>query len=368
MRLQGVAAGIGAAALMLATGCMHPAQDRVEADEAVGKAEAGGCRFEVEGGLAAVRHASAGRLTLWASAPTIRLVAECASGATTGWRIELRNAMPGIEATAGERVQVAQASEGTGLATESAWDVTLAAGERSWLELAAPDAREAKPWRFAFLSDLQSSDYDEQEIFQRINDDTSIRFVLGGGDVTSHGRREEYAQLEQDLRGLAVPHYTTLGNHELGESPTLFHEWFGRGSFSFTFRNTQVTLVDSASATLDPAVYEWLEEWLREGQGRAHVFATHIPPIDPRGERNGSFANRNEAAKLLRMLAEGRVDLTLYGHVHSAYSFENAGIPAWISGGGGGVPERMDGVGRHFLAIDVDPAVGVTAVRVVEVD
>ncbi len=368
MRAQSVGAGIVAAMLMVATGCMHPAQDRVEADEAVGKAEAGGCRFEVGGGLAAVRHASAGRLTLWASAPTIRLVAECANGATTQWRVELRNAMPGIAAASGERVQAAAAHDGSVLPTESAWDVTLAAGERSWVEFAVPDALDTKPWRFAFLSDLQSSDYDEQELFRRINEDTSIRFVVGGGDVTSHGRREEFAQLEQDLRGLAVPHYTTLGNHELGESPTLFHEWFGRGSFSFAFHDTRFTLVDSASATLDPAVYGWLEGWLREGQGRVHVFATHIPPIDPRGERNGSFANRNEAAKLLRMLAEGGVDLTLYGHVHSSYSFENAGISAWISGGGGGVPERMDGVGRHFLAIDVEPGVGVTAVSVVEVD
>ena len=83
--------------------------------------------------------------------------------------------------------------------------------------------------------------------------------------------------------------------------------------------------------------------------------------------RNGSFASRNEAAKLLGRLARGRVDLTLYGHIHSYYDFENAGIPAYISGGGGAVPERFDRIGRHFLVVDADQR-GVSKVEVVRVD
>ncbi|NPC52723.1 metallophosphoesterase, partial [Corallococcus exiguus] len=50
------------------------------------------------------------------------------------------------------------------------------------------------------------------------------------------------------------------------------------------------------------------------------------------------------------------------------YSFSNAGIPAYISGGGGAIPERFDGVGRHFLAVDVDPSAGVREVGLVRVD
>jgi hypothetical protein len=94
----------------------------------------------------------------------------------------------------------------------------------------------------------------------------------------------------------------------------------------------------------------------------------HIPPIDPIGVRNGSFADRNEAAKLLTKLADGRVDLTLYGHVHSYYAFSNASIPAYISGGGGAIPERFDGMGRHYLTFDVDPAAGIMQAAVVRID
>jgi Icc protein len=94
----------------------------------------------------------------------------------------------------------------------------------------------------------------------------------------------------------------------------------------------------------------------------------HIPPIDPVGVRNGSFADRNEAAKLLAKLAEGGVDLTLYGHIHTYYPFSNAGIPAHIAGGGGAIPERFDGIGRHYLTVDVDPRSGVVETGLVRID
>jgi hypothetical protein len=67
-------------------------------------------------------------------------------------------------------------------------------------------------------------------------------------------------------------------------------------------------------------------------------------------------------------MARENVDLTLYGHIHSYYSFTNAGIPAFISGGGGAIPETFDGVGRHYLAVDVDPGEGVREVSLVRVD
>jgi hypothetical protein len=119
-------------------------------------------------------------------------------------------------------------------------------------------------------------------------------------------------------------------------------------------------MIDSASATIDPIVYDQLDGWLAEGKDKAHLVIMHIAPIDPVGTRNGSFASRAEADKLLSLLAGGGVDMTIYGHIHSFYAFANAGIPAYISGGGGAIPERLDGIARHFLTIDVgnDGALG----------
>jgi Icc-related predicted phosphoesterase len=166
-----------------------------------------------------------------------------------------------------------------------------------------------------------------------------------------------------------VPLFATLGNHELGADELYFQQMYGRGSFHFTFRDVAFTLLDSASATIDPRVYGSLERWLASGRDRAHVVAMHIPPFDPVGTRNAAFASRAEASRLVAQLAEANVDVTLYGHIHSFYAFANAGIPAYISGGGGAVPERLDGVGRNYATIDVDPARGrIESVGVVRID
>ena len=170
------------------------------------------------------------------------------------------------------------------------------------------------------------------------------------------------------MTGLAFPIYATLGNHELGVRDDLFHDYFGRGNFSFVYRNVQFTLLDTASATLAPVVYDWLGGWLIEGIDRVHFVFAHIPPLDPIGTRNGAFASRLEANKLLSLLASGNVDTTFYGHVHSYYAYSNAGIPAYITGGGGAIPEQLDGIGRHYLTVDVDPAAQTSQVAMVRVD
>ena len=100
------------------------------------------------------------------------------------------------------------------------------------------------------------------------------------------------------MTGLAFPIYATLGNHELGTRDDLFHDYYGRGNFSFVYRNVQFTLLDTASATLAPVVYDWLGGWLIEGIDRVHFVFAHIPPLDPIGTRNGAFASRLEANKL----------------------------------------------------------------------
>ena len=128
------------------------------------------------------------------------------------------------------------------------------------------------------------------------------------------------------------------------------------------------SLLDSGSATLDPLIHARLAGWLKSAREKMHIVAMHIPPLDPVGVRGGSFASRNEAAAFLQDLVVANVDLTLYGHIHTYESFENAGIEAHISGGGGALPMRFDGIGRHVLVVDVDPATEQVDVQVVRVD
>jgi 3',5'-cyclic-AMP phosphodiesterase len=351
---------------LLLAGCLAVAEERAERDLEVGKAESEDVRVEVVDGLAAVRTLANGKLVLWVSAPAIRLRLTAFGSERRSLEITAMNALRDVTLSGSGAIAV-EPLPGEPV-TRKRWRVEIDPGRTTELDLAPPDTTERGTWRFALLSDIQEAVDGLQDIHAKINEDPTIRFLLGAGDLTERGDVDELARYQEELRTLSVPYYTTLGNHELGENPTLWHDWFGRGNFRFVFRGVQFTLLDSASATIDPTVYDWLDGWLAEGASRVHLVAMHIPPLDPIGVRGGGFASRNEAAKLLTRLANGHVDMTLYGHIHSYYEFENAGIPAHISGGGGAIPERFDGVGRHFLVLDVGADRGVQNVQVVRVD
>lgn len=353
-------------ALISAAACTRPADDRARQDETVGQAEAAGIRVVVRDGLAVVRSLDEARLTLWGSAPAFDVDVTVSDETGRSLRLELWNALSDVGVNASDSGVTVQ-SEPFDLPTRRSFQIELPSGT-SHLRVTPPDADARVPLRFAVMSDVQEAIDRVGDIYARVNAEAGVRFLLGAGDLTQRGHDEQLARFEDELRALDVPYFTTLGNHELGESPPRYQSWFGRGNFQFGFQGVTFTLLDSASATIDPIVYEWLDGWLARGSGGVHVVAMHIPPLDPTGVRNGAFASRAEAAKLLGRLARGGVDLTLYGHVHSFYAFENAGIPAYISGGGGAVPERFDDMGRHFLVVDADAEQGIRGVRVVRVD
>jgi 3',5'-cyclic AMP phosphodiesterase CpdA len=319
----------------------------------------------VSGGLAAVRWLSADRLVLWSSAPgwDLELTAREAQTLT----LELRNVMQSAELTVLEPGFATADPLGGDIPTEKRYALALPEGTTR-LRLEAPGAGEDGAFRFALMSDVQEAIGRVGDLFRRMNEEFGVEFLLGAGDLTESGSEEELIRYQRELRVLALPYYTTLGNHELGTTPPPYQDYFGRASFHFVHRGVRFSMLDSGSATLDPMVTHWFDGWLQAGRDDVHVVAMHIPPLDPIGVRNGAFGSRAEATSLLARMAQARVDVTLYGHIHSYYSFDNAGIPAFISGGGGALPERFDQIGRHFMLIDVDPRLGVTGTRTVRVD
>lgn len=357
------------AAVSLLSGCFEPSSERAERDLEVGKASGGGGTVRVRDGLAAVRSLSAGNLSLWASAPTLEIDLEVDSNAPSSWTVELHNVMPEVELLANEGDEALAVQElDANVPTRKRWQVDVAPPARVSFRVATPESATPGPFRFAVLSDVQSAVDRVQDIFDRMNREPGLAFVLTAGDLTESGKSDEMVGFQRELRSLDIPMYGTLGNHDVFETPTPWHDYFGRCSLHFWYRGVAFSAVDSADGTVDPMVYDWLEGWLDGARGGTHVFATHIPILDPVGVRGGGFASRNEAAKLLTLLARGGVDVTFYGHIHSYYAFDNAGIPAYISGGGGAIPERFDGIGRHFLVVEADPEGGIETVERVDVD
>jgi predicted phosphodiesterase len=354
----------------LGLGCLHSAEERAHRDETIGSGTLDDTKIAVTDGLAAVRRFEPGFLTLWAKAPSIEIQVERSEIAPASWVLTVDNTMPDavLEAKSDTGTAVVPEPLPSLLPTEKQWIVTVATGRTS-LSLHPAAGEPVTPWRFALLSDIQEAIDRVQDIYSRMNADSAISFVVSAGDLTSRGTEVELDRFQNELKSLRVPFFPTLGNHELGtEDGAPYQRHFGRASFRFVHGGMQFTFLDSAGATIDPIVYGWLDAWLSEGRQRTHAVLMHIPPIDPVGTRNGSFANRAEAGKLIAELAEGEVDVTLYGHIHTYYAFANAGIPAYISGGGGAIPERFDGIGRHYLTVDVDPSKGILQTGVVRID
>lgn len=363
-----VVAALGAAS------CVNVADDRADADDAVGHARDAVMDVDVDDGLACVRGVSSGELRLRAQAPLPRIHVRVNDAAET-LRLVLDAALP--DATLEARVPggggLPVTEESGERRTQKRWVVRVPQGRAIDLVVHAPDEASRAPYRFASLADVQEAVDRVKDVYAKIDEDPTIRFVLFQGDLTQSGTRAQLERFEAEERALDVPLYPTLGNHELGASEVFFQSMYGRASLHFRFRGVDFTLLDSASATIAPKVYERLDGWLASSRGRVHVVGMHIPPFDPTGLRNGAFASRAEASKLVAKLAEGGVDVTLYGHIHSYYAYANAGIPAYVSGGGGAIPERFDGIGRHFLVLDVDPGATdadgrVLSVGVVRVD
>ena len=339
-------------ALLAVVACTRPAEDRAEQERTVGSAESNGVTVEVVGGLAAVRELTDRRLDLWCSAPDITV--ELALDASTAgeWLIVAQNSLSDA-VLATPAVVFRDPGERPTVAT---FRVTLEAG-RHRLRIAPPDADRVEPFRVAAMADIQTALPEVDDVFAAISAVPDARFVVAMGDITERGREDEYDLFDTQLLTLDIPYYTTLGNHELWGPPERYFARYGRASFHFEFKGVAFSFADSGDAGIDPLVEEWLAGWLAGAIDRTHVFLTHIPPVDPLGARSGAFRSERDGHRLLALLADGRVDLTLYGHIHTFVEFENAGIPAFISGGGGAAPMLGDGIDRHFLVLDFDDAV-----------
>jgi Icc protein len=369
-------------ALAAAPACARDTEIRALADLDVGAAELGGLTVLAGEGLAHVRRIEPGRdgqaglVELWALAPAFELTLEATPAAGREWLVIVGNCMPDAVARALDDGDAEILALEDTRPTRQSWRVTLPPADgvaRARVRIAPEADTDAGPpdpgeaWRFAVVSDVQLALPRFHEILEHVGRDPAVRFIISTGDLLNWGRIHEYELLEQHLAESPVPLFSTIGNHEAIEDPMRWHERFGRFNVHFQYRDVVFSLVDSAGGSIDPTMYARLDEWLEDGADRVHVFATHYPPFDPAGARASSLRSLREARMLLERLAAGGVDVTFYGHVHSFYEYSNAGIPAYISGGGGGLPERWDGIGRHFLTVEVT-AREIREVSVVNVD
>lgn len=211
------------------------------------------------------------------------------------------------------------------------------------------------PARFAVVSDIHNN----LEVYGRFSREVKAwrpDAVIGIGDLTDRGKPEEMEEMLAHLPDPGVPFYTTIGNHDLmGEAWRRFEEVVGPTSVAFEVRGVRVVLVDSANATVAPASYPWLAEKLSGRPGGPALVFAHIPPLEPWGSRNHAFATREDGLRFVQALADGNATQFFAGHIHALDQWTMGGIPAVITGGGGGQVESTAAEGHHFLKLVVDP-------------
>ncbi|HEX5659980.1 MAG TPA: metallophosphoesterase [Polyangiales bacterium] len=340
-------------------GCFLPAEKRARLDRSVGEAEAGGITLEVAEGRAGIRSFDGLRAELWAQAPSLSISVR--SDAPRPLVLDVLNCMPGTLL----RVDAEAPRAPTPVAGRAASCHFELAVSDSQLEL-APAAADTE-YAFAVLSDVQDAIGRVQDIYRRMNADPELQFVVSTGDLVETGTRSQLVHFQDELAGLNIPLFSTVGNHEMGAPPSHWHSLFGPFNVNFVHRGVTFSLVDSGNATIDPSMYGRLDDWLDAAEDGTHIVLTHVPPLDPAGLRGGAFRSRKEAAKLVQKLGRGRVDALFLGHIHSYYSFSVADVPTYISGGGGAIQERFDGIERHYLKVRAS-ARGIEDVAIVRVD
>jgi Icc protein len=350
----------------LCVACLLPAEERVALDRKVGQAEAAGVRVQVEDGLAAVRAFDGERLELWAQAPALRIRIEAEpDAAPRPLQLTVLNCMRDAQLS----VDAAPGTGGMPIDGRGAGcTFAIEVGDGAVLSLAPAGADARETFVFAVLSDIQRAVDRVGDIFARMNEDRELQFVVSTGDLVNTGARDELIYFQEQMAPLSIPLFSTVGNHEMGAPASAWHELFGPFNVHFRFKQVAFSLVDSGNATIDPQIYERLDGWLSAARGDTHAVLTHVPPIDPAGLRGGSFRSRKEAAKLLQKLGRGQVDALFLGHIHSYYAFSAAGVPSYISGGGGAIQETLDGIERHYLRVRASAERGIEDIAVVRVD
>jgi 3',5'-cyclic-AMP phosphodiesterase len=178
-------------------------------------------------------------------------------------------------------------------------------------------------------------------------------FILHGGDYSGQGGEGETAAflsvVEETIPGL--PLFVVMGNHENRDVFTS-----KVGPTRFTLRSSRLGLnlvaLDNSDYVLKRPDLDYLETQLSAG-GKGGFVAMHVPPKTSRWSWH-TFTDGSDELK--NILSRNSVQAAFFSHVHLFDRSEYAGVPAFITGGGGapllpfGFPGDAD---YHILVVRV---------------
>jgi predicted phosphodiesterase len=212
---------------------------------------------------------------------------------------------------------------------------------------------DADGWRFVFLGDNRGNDGKFREILQRAKDLDPL-FIVHGGDIAETGTAGElshFLDVVKSVPGLP-PLFVVRGNHETDAA--LFEKMIGPLDFVVDSQRLGLRLVavDNSNYVVSKKGFAFLSGNLDQKR-RNQFVSMHIPPKTERWPRHSFEKGKNE---LLTLMADRKVTMGLFAHIHLFDEEVIRGIPCVISGGAGAQLAWFGYAGDamyHLVIVDV---------------
>ena len=192
------------------------------------------------------------------------------------------------------------------------------------------------------------------------------------GDLTHHGRPQQYERLKALLDGVEIPLSLLMGNHDRREA---FHEVFGGTGFVqavVSVGQDRLICLDTLDGPPYPDGHHagllceerlaWLDQQIGETPGRAIVFMHH-PPFDVGFDGMDQIKLANSDAFFDLTERHGKVAQLICGHVHRTISGNARGIPFSIFKSPCHQMPMVLGEGVSSLSVDEPGAYGIILIE-----
>lgn len=263
--------------------------------------------------------------------------------------------------------------------------INLKANEEKVIRVSPKDGTQS--FEFVMLGDNRDGYQTFSNIIDQINAINPV-FTVDDGDLVYGGEPHKYRLFYETISKFKLPLYTTLGNHDIRENgrPT-YTKLFGPPYYSFNYKNAHFVFLDSSRGWAEKTAipeeqYVWLENDLKNAQGKMIFVFSHIPPRDPRTVKapniipdvsdeekpslierlannyneykslNHGFPDSSEAAKLEGLMTKYKVNTVFASHIHSYLSYVKNDVRYVISGGAGAELLTTDSY-YHYLRVKV---------------
>ncbi len=214
----------------------------------------------------------------------------------------------------------------------------------------------SSPDDFTFI--VMGDSRDNEEVFKKILasvDKLRPLFVLHGGDTVFTGREKKFDHF-LDIAETYLPDtpiFVVIGNHELTNNiknphgKTIFREKIGPLNYVLDIKKLGIKIValDNSLYELTPAQLNYLEEQLTTPRKYKFVIM-HIPPETQKWQHSHLFSKGTD--RLKQIMAEKKVSMAFFSHLHLYAQDEVKGVKYIITGGAAAPLHSHIAFGEHF--------------------